>query len=148
MLILGCGTETTVVEEPVAEESTPITGEPLLAVHAKANDLGPVPLGWGTVDHGEANVDPEPLNVDGFRFEFFVDLKLYRADLRTKDGESLHWLPQGVVDHENIGNAVVIKPGANSQLLELDTEYMIYMFAQSTDCTMDDRIIPFRTARH
>ena len=95
--------------------------------------------------HGENNVDPEPLNVDGFRFEFFVILKLYRADLRTKDGESLHWRPQGVVDHENIGNAVVIKPGPNSQLLESNTEYMIYIFVQNTNCIMDDRIIPFRT---
>ena len=145
ILILGCGNEATVVEEP-----EPIIEEPMPAMdqHSSRIESWPIddwmPIFQGTVSDGEDNVDPEKINEDGFRFEFPAFLKLYRVDLRMKNGEHLHWHPQGVVDR-NIGDGVVIQPMANSQLLEFDTEYVITIFIQNRDCWFSENRIHFRT---
>ena len=160
ILILGCGTENTVVDEsvveepepvieeptPIVEEPKPVIGEPLLAVAAPALSPGPIPQ-EPEPPKIEVDVDPELHNADGFRYECLADLKLYIADLRRRGGESLHWLPQGVVRDKdiNIGNVVVIKPGPNSQLLEFDTEYVISIFTQDLDCNIKHYIRRFRT---
>ena len=102
ILVLGCGTENTYGRRV----STCYRGDPAPVVvsgeHLRLSIVEP-DIMFGTVRDGEDNVDPEPINVVGFRFDFDQDLKLYRADFRIKDGESLDWLPQGVVDQGNIG---------------------------------------------
>lgn len=143
ILVLGCGTETPMVEEsaPVIEGPAPVvvSGE-----HLRLSIVEP-DIMFGTVRNGEDNVDPEPINVVGLRFDFDQDLKLYRADLRIKDGESLDWLPQGVVDQGNIGNVVLIEPRVGLRLLELGTEYEINIFAQDLGCNTSEHVIRFWT---
>ena len=55
-ILLGCGTETPIVEEPepVIEEPPPVVME--------NEPIGHPLVAKGTVKHGEMNVDPEPLN--------------------------------------------------------------------------------------
>ena len=126
--------------EPVIQERPPVvpSGERFRFDPALPELLA------GDVFDGEDNVDPEKINEDGFRFEFRAFPKLYRVDRRMKNGEHLHWHPQGVVDR-NIGDGVVIQPMANSQLLEFDTEYVITIFIQNRDCWFSENRIHFRT---
>ena len=143
ILILGCGTETTVVEEP-----KPVIEEPSLIVTSGEHfriDISEPQIVSGPAIGGGIDVDPQPLNVAGFFFVFDEDLKLYRADLRLKDGESLGWLPQGIVDRQNIGPFVRLQPFAGAPLLEFDTEYEINIFAQDLACYTSEHVIPFRT---
>ena len=148
VLLLGCGTETPVVDEPppVVEKPEPVIGEPpVLAQAAYFIDVEPPLITSGTVADGDADVDHVPINQGGFRFDFDEPLKLYRVDLRLKDGVSLGWHPHGIVDHENIGQTVVIVPVAESQPLKFDTEYVIAMFVLNQACNRSNFQIQFRT---
>ena len=152
ILILGCGTETPVVEEPkpIVEEPEPVIGEPppFLAQAAYFIDVTPPEIASATVTDGADDVDHGPINRDGFRFDFNEDLKMYRVDLRLKDGESLGWQPHGIVDHENIGQTVLIVPVAESQPLKFDTEYVIALFILDGACSRSNYRIQFRTKAH
>ena len=151
LLILGCGTETSVVDELVVdEEPEPVIEEPppVLAQTAYFIDVTPPTITSGTVADGDSDVDHVPINQGGFRFDFDGPLKLYRVDLRLDGGKSLGWSPRGVVDHENIGQTVVIMPVAESELLKFDTEYVIAMFALDHACSRVNFHIQFRTKPH
>ena len=75
ILMLGCETETPVVEEPLSIIETP---SPVAASgeHLRV-DIAEPTIAWGTVSHGEVDVDPELLHA-GIRFGFDEDLKLYK----------------------------------------------------------------------
>ena len=146
ILILGCGTETPVVDEE--PESVIEEPPPVLAQAAYFIDITPPTITSGTVADGDADVDHIPINQGGFRFDFDEALKLYRVDLRLKDGESLGWHPHGIVDHENIGQTVIITPVAESQLLKFDTEYVIALFVLDQACSRSNHQIQFRTKLH
>ncbi|MCE2397340.1 hypothetical protein J4G02_22810 [Candidatus Poribacteria bacterium] len=45
----------------------------------------------GTVTDGESDVDPEPLNAGGFRFDFDREVR-GNVTIRQKDGEPLNWI--------------------------------------------------------
>ena len=141
--ILGCGTETQVIEElpPVVETPAPVV---LSGERFWLSIAGPKIMA-GNVLHDDVDVDPEPINIGGFRYDFDEDLKLYRIDLRLKDGESLGWRPQGVVDHEDIGRVVTTQPIFGSTLLEFDTEYEINMYVQDLACNSSNFEMQFRT---
>lgn len=134
-LILGCETEIPVVQKLL----------PTVAQEAYFIDVTPPLITGSTVSDGDADVHHVPINQGGFRFDFDENLKLYRVDLRLKDGESLGWHPRGVIDHENIGQTVFIVPVAESQLLKFDTEYVIAMFVQDQACQYSNFQIRFRT---
>ena len=99
---------------------------------------------WADVDHGAVDLDPEPLHF-GIRFDFNVNLKLYKIDIRLDGGQSLGWLPRGVVDDEDIGQRIEIRPAADSQMLEFDTGYVIGLYIQDFNCRSLEVRIPFRT---
>lgn len=98
ILILGCGTETPVVEEPVVEEPPPIVmeDEPPPVVmedeHAMPEDTVPPEIVEGSVRDGAVNVDPEPLNRDGMTFKFTENLRFYAADI-LREEKSFSWHP-------------------------------------------------------
>ena len=146
ILILGCGTETTVVEElePVTEEPEPVTEEPEPVVMEEEPIPGQQIVGGNVLD-GDVDVDPEPLNRDGIVFQFHEALKMYTADLYLSNGGSLHWSPRDVVDHPDIGNQVHLKPIADSELLEYDKKYWLLIYAQSVECHGTKISIIFRT---
>ena len=149
ILILGCDTETPVVEKPVVEK--PVVEEPPPVViddeHAMPEeDTAPLEIVAGSVHDGDVNVDPEPLNRDGMVFEFTENLRFYAADILLGE-KSLGWFPLDVVEDKFKPEKVAsIKPMAHSQLLEHNTEYTIEMYVQEHRVCNGTRIeIRFRT---
>lgn len=146
ILILGCDTETPVVEKPVVEEPPPVVMED---EHAMTEDTAPSKIVAGSVHDGDVNVDPEPLNRDGMVFEFTKNLRFYAADILLGE-KSLGWFPLDVVEDKFkpegvIGKFASIEPMAHSQLLEHNTEYVIEMYVQDRVCNSTRIEIRFRT---
>ena len=147
ILILGCGTETPVVEEPepVIEEPPPVVMED---EHVMPEDAAPLEIVEGSVLDGDVNVDPEPLNRDGMVFKFTEIFRFYAADILLGE-KSLGWFPLDVVigrfRPEGVGQFASIKPMAGSQLLEHNTEYTIEIYVQGRACNGTRIQIRFRT---
>jgi len=138
ILMLGCETETSVVEEPVVEEPPPVVvaDEPLPQ---------PEMIAEGTVKHGEVNVDPKPLNLSGFRFVFKEPLDSHWVSVYDKKrGKRLHWdSPQAYWCKET--KVVLIERMHSRDLLEYDTDYEITIYTQNFDCDFVEIVIQFRT---
>ena len=133
ILILGCGTETSVVDEPppVIEEPPPVVIE--------AKPIGHPLVADGTVKHGEVNVDPESLG-HILRFEFTEPFLRYRAVLREKDGYALAW-----DSLDDTGTNILYIQEMRDDPLRHDTEYVIEIFALNYDCESIGIVIQFRT---
>ena len=138
ILILGCGTETPVVEEPepVIEEPPPAVMEPELSHHPLIAD--------GPVKHGQVNVDPKLLNSRGFYFQFTEPFARYWAWLVVKDGETLNWEATLAGDPKR-RDSVWVRPIGEDDYLEYDTEYQLVMSFYDSDCDDTDIVIQFRT---
>ena len=142
ILILGCGTE-----KPVVEEPEPVIEEPLPIVVSGERfrlDVEDPKIGHGSVFDGDVGVDPAPLNLRGIAYWFNEDLKLYKIDLRLKDGESLGWFPRGLV-HERVGRVARIQPVFGLPLLEFDTEYVVTLYVQDLTCNSSSFKMRFQT---
>lgn len=138
ILILGCGTETPVVEkpEPIIEEHTPTvaSGENFrIDIH--------LAVVFCSVWDGQDNVDPEPLNAKGIVFKFDEDLKMRKVDFLL-EGKPLHWTGTGLSDH--VAPTVILTPNADEEL-QFDTEYVIKMYIQDLACHSFRFEIRFRT---
>ena len=142
ILILGCETETPVVEQPLSiiEAPSPV---PVSGQHLRV-DISEPTITWGTVSDGDVGVDPNLLHA-GIEFNFDENLKLYKIDFGLHGGQSLGWLPRGVVDDEDIGQRIRMIPAADSQMLEFDTAYLITLYVQDLGCWSSDIRIRFRT---
>ena len=140
LLILGCGTEKPVVEEPeepppIIEETPPVVTEPELSHHPLIVD--------GTVKHGQINVDPELLNREGLKFEFTQDISDYRfnwVDLLERDGPNLPWKTIFTG-----WNPFFIFPRSEGSLFKYDTEYQLVMSFYDSDCEYINIVTQFRT---
>lgn len=143
ILMLACETETPVVEEPlsVIEEPSPVAAS---GEHFRLDIVEPF-VERSDINHGANDVNAELLNQVGIHFWVNEDLKLYKIDLRRHEGESLGWLPRGVVDDKGIGRHIRIMPAADSQLLEVDTAYVIRLYLQDLGCWSSDWQLRFRT---
>ncbi len=142
-LMLGCETETSVVEEPVVEEPPPVVVEDK-----------PIPqpemIAEGTVKHGEVNVDPKPLNLSGFRFVFKEPLDSHWVSVYDKkrgeylwkwDSPHAHWCKETKVvfiEHWDPHDPP-------RELLKYDTDYEITIYTQNFDCDFVEIVIQFRT---
>ena len=162
VLILGCGAETPVVEEPepvveepepVVEESEPVIEEPppvvVEAEHLMPDDVDPPQIAQGSVLDGDVDVDPEPLNRHGIIYRFTEPLNLFLMEIFL-EGKNLHWPPRDVVTRRfgggDLGQFARIKPAlVGSPLLEYDTEYVIKMYVQGLACNGTWIEIRFRT---
>ena len=146
IMILGCGTETTVVEEPppIVQEPPPIVQEPSPVVVSGEHfriDIQPPQLVGGSVRAGEDNVDPERLNGAGIRFDFDEKLKMHKIDLLL-DGTPLPWAGTGLSDR--VTQTVTLTAVAGAEM-QLDTEYVIKMYVQDLSCHSSRFEIRFRT---
>ena len=138
ILILGCGTEKPVVEEP------PLIEEPPPPVVEEEPIPAPQIVGGNVLD-GDVDADPERLNRDGIILEFSEPLSMYTAEIGLWDIGHLDWSPLHIVDHWNIGNQVHLMPMEDSRLLEYDTEYWLNIYAQGRACNGANTEITFRT---
>ncbi len=126
ILILGCGTE----QPPSAVMEHKPIGHPLIAD--------------GTVQHGEVNVDPEPLNHSGFRFELTEHFLSYGVSLQEKDGKYLRW--DFPFDHGWDDTHVLhIQRLGDYHFLKYDTEYELVITVLNYDCDPINIVIQFRT---
>ena len=141
ILMLGCETETPIVEEPLSiiEAPSPVAAS---GEHFRVDIVEPT-IVWSTIDRGEVGVDPNLLV--GIEFQFDEDLKLYKIDLRLDGGQSLGWLPRGVVDDKDIGQRIRLIPAPDSPMLEFDTAYVIGLYVQDLGCWSTKVQWPFRT---
>ena len=142
ILLLGCGTEKPVVEEPesVIEEPPPAVME---------EEPIPVPqIVGGNVLDGDVDADPELLNRDGIIIEFTEPLSMYIAEIVRSGVGILNWSPLDIVDDWDIGNQVHLTPMADSPLLEHNAEYWIRIYAQGSACNAVNTEIKFRTKQH
>ena len=137
ILILGCGTE-----KPVVEEPEPIIEEPPSVVMEEEPINHPL-IAEGTVKHGEVNVDPEPLNQSGFRFLFKEPFYRYWVSLREKDGRYISWDSPRTLEWGKT-DVLFISPNQHS-LLAYDTEYVLEIGAENFDCDLTVTVIEFRT---
>ena len=130
ILILGCDTETSVVEEPVVED------EPLPQ---------PKMIAEGTVKHGEVNVDPKPLNLNGFRFVFKETVYDHGVSVYDKKRDKhLTWnSPHAHRCKET--KVVLIERMHSRDLLEYNTDYEITIYTTNFDCDVVETVIQFRT---
>ena len=139
IMILGCGTETTVVEEPppIIEEPSPVvvSGE-----HFRLDIRSPQLVG-GSVRDGDENVDPERLNAAGISFAFDENLKLHKIDI-LHDGKSLGWTGTGLSDRVTKTLTLTVIAGKE---LQFDTEYVIKIYVQDNVCATSRFEIRFRT---
>ena len=140
-LILGCDTETSVVEQPppIIEEPSPVvvSGE-----HFRL-DIDKPRLVAGTVRDGEINVNPEPINAIGLRFDFHEPLKLFKFEILL-EGKPLVWIPIGIVDRGHPLHGVIASAIAGNDL-QFDTEYLIKIYVQDLACISSRVEIRFRT---
>ena len=139
ILILGCDTGTPVVEEPppIIEEPSPV----VVSGERFRFDIEALQLVAGNVGNGENNVDPEPLNAGGFRFDFNKPLKLHKVDI-LHDGKPLLWAGTGLF--ERVTQTVTLEAVAGEEL-EFDTEYVIKIYVQDGACASLRHEIRFRT---
>ena len=75
----------------------------------------------GSVSDGAADVDPDPLNRDGIRFDFDEPVIGFKSTLFTEDGEDLGW--EAVWEDQT----VIFLPSANGKLLENGIRYVIQL---------------------
>ena len=136
ILLLGCGTETSVVEEPepVIEEPPPVIEEPPPVVMEPELIHHPL-IAKGTVKHGEVNVDPERLNRSGLEFEFTEDISGFSVELLETDdaNRSLELIFTGRT------------PFLPIPRFKYDTEYTVLMYFFDSDCKSHYIVIQFRT---
>lgn len=143
ILILGCGTETPVVEEPEPEEPEPVIEEPAPIVIIDEPFHHPL-IADGAVKHGQVNVDPGPLNETGFHFQFTEPFNRYSASLYTTTDEYLDWEVTLAGDPAR-RDSVWIRLIREDDDLEYDTEYKLVMFFHDSNCDKTDIVIQFRT---
>ena len=99
-------------------DGTPNVGTSIRLTVADFNGGAPV-ITSGSVSDAAADVDPDPLNRDGIRFDFDEPVINVQSQLLTEDGEDLGW--EAVWDDQT----VIFRLGANGKLLEHGRRYMI-----------------------
>ena len=81
----------------------------------------PPELTWLSINHGDADVDPDRLNMGDLRFYFNEPIIGVKAKLLTEDGKDLGW--KAIWDDQS----VTFFPDANAKLFENGTRYIVQM---------------------
>ena len=141
LLILGCDTEKPAVKEPEPEI------EELAPVGVEDKPLPqPEMIAEGTVKHGEVNVDPQPLNLSGFRFVFKEPTYDHWVSVYDKKRDKhLTWnSPHAYRCTET--KVVLIEHLGSGDVFEHNTDYEITIYARNFDCDILETVIQFRTS--
>ena len=148
ILILGCGTETSVVEEPepviegLNENLTEIQAvADQLAQAAASFDLSPPTITESSIADGATNIDPDRLNHDGIRIAFSERIALSHFHLLHEAGYSLNWKTKWDPD----GQTVYLKPSNPCDILSNATTYVIDFVVQDFDSWKIEDTITFTT---
>lgn len=153
ILMLACGTDTEVVEEPLPIVDEPASDQRVFVVY----EIGPTPKG----DRGDpdpprilkSNVypnpegfafNPFPLNRDGIFFDFNEHLNRFVIDL-SLDGESLGWIINAIRPGNDIGFSITLTPPLAGPHLERGKEYLVDLLAGDKTGDVLELEIRFRT---
>ena len=148
ILILGCGTEQPVVEEP--ESPTEGLNEDLAAIQtvadqlsqaAKSLELSPPTITARSVADGATNVDPAPLNRDGIRITFSERIALSHFHLHREAGYSLDWKTKWHPE----GRTVYLTPTNQCDMLRNGITYVIDFVVQDFGSQKTEDTITFTT---
>ena len=91
----------------------------------------------GTVADGDSDVDPEPLNAGGFRFDFDRELR-GNITIRPKDGEPLNWIA-------SFAGATVTLTAVAGEELKHGVVYVIHIEVINNVDAKTEFTITFRT---
>ena len=147
-LILGCGTEQPVVEEPktviegLNEDLAEIqTVADQLSQAAASFDLSPPTITESSVADGAIFADPDRLNRDGIRLAFSERISLSHFNLLHEAGYSLNWKTKWRPD----GQVVYLKPSNPCDILSNATTYVIDFVVQDFDSWKTEDTVTFTT---
>ena len=147
-LILGCGTETPVVEEP--EPVIEGLNKHLAEIRAVADQLSQaaesldysVPtITESSVVDGAANVDSKPLNLEGIHITFSERIALSHFHLLHEEGYSLDWTTEWHPD----GQTVTLTASNPCAILRDGHTYVIDFVVQDFDSWKTEDTITFTT---
>ena len=155
ILILGCGTDTEIVEEPLLVSDEPTSATKVFVVY----DIGPTPKGdRGDPDppqliksnvhpiHERHALNPDRLNKDGIFFDFSEDLHRFVVDL-SLNGKSLGWIATGIRPGNNASFSILLTPPVGGPFLERGKEYVVDLLAGDKTGDVLEMEIRFRTNR-
>ena len=154
ILMLGCGTDTEITDEPppVVEEPEPNTRVFVVyeigpTVPADPGDPGPPRIIKSNVYPNPEGFafNPFPLNRDGIFFDFNEDLNRFVIDL-SLDGESLGWVTNATPPANNIGISITLNSLANGPFLKHNKEYLIDLLVEDKTGDELELEIPLRTS--
>ena len=135
ILMLGCGTDTGVVEEPppIAEASDPrvfVVHEIGPNVEGARGDPDPPQIIKSNIypQHERVSFNSDRLNKEGIFFNFNEDLHRFVIDL-SLGGASLDWRTTAIRSVNDIGVSITLTPPANGPFLERGKKYLIELFA-------------------
>ena len=154
ILMLACGTDTEVVEEPLPVVDEPASDQRVFVVY----EIGPTPKG----DRGDpdppriikSNVypnpegfafNPFPLNRNGIFFDFNEDLNRFVIDL-SLNGKSLGWVTNATPPANNIGISITLNSPTNGPFLKHNKEYLIDLLVEDKTGDELELEIPLRTS--
>ncbi len=153
VLMLGCGTDTEVVDEPPLVGDAPESDTRVFVVH----EIGPTARGdRGDPDppriiksniypsHERVSFNSTRLNKEGIFFDFNENLHQFVIDL-SLDGESLGWIISAIRPGNDIGFSITLTPPLAGPHLERGKEYLVDLLAGDKTGDVLELDIRFRT---
>ena len=137
ILMLGCGTDTEVVDEPSFVGDDPASDTRAFVVHeidptAKGDrgDPDPPRIIKSNIypSHERVSFNSARLNKEGIFFDFNEDLHQFVIDL-SLDGESLGWIISAIRPGNDIGFSITLASPVNGPFLERRKQYLIDLLA-------------------
>lgn len=137
ILMLGCSTDTEVVDEPSFVDDAPASDTRAFVVHeidpAAKDDRGdpdPPRIIKSNVypSHERVSFNAARLNKEGIFFNFNEDLHQFVVDL-SLDGESLGWISTAIRPGNDIGFSITLTPPVDGPFLERRKQYLIDLLA-------------------
>ena len=127
ILILGCGTDTEVVEEPESDTKVFVLHE--IDPTAKG-DLDPPSIVKSNIypSHERVSFNSDRINREGIFFDFNEDLHEFVIDL-SLDGESLGWIATAIRAGNDSGFSITLNPPVDGPFLERRKKYLIDLLA-------------------
>ena len=142
IMILGCGTETPVIEESNEDLTEIQTVADQLSQAAASLELSPPTITARSVADGATNVEPGPLNRDGIRITFSERIALSHFHLHREAGYSLDWKTEWRPE----GRTVHLTPTHRCDMLRTGTTYVIDFVVQDFGSQKTEDTITFTTA--
>ena len=134
ILVLGCGTDTEIIDEssdPASDTRVFVVHEVDPAAQDDRGDSDPPRIIKSNIypSHERVSFNSDRLNKQGIFFDFNEDLQEFAVDL-SLDGESLDWLTTAIRSGNNMEFSILISPPVDGPFLERRKQYLIDLLAR------------------